>query len=189
MQLVFLIAALGSLLSGWDIGTMGGALGAIATTFDLTPGQQGLVVGVALLGAAIGASTCGRPSTRFGARRVTLAAALLYAVGAIGAALAPTFAFLLAARLLIGLGFGIAATLVPVFLADIAPARHRGTVVSLAALGIALAIVLGYLVTGAAAVIAVSWRFPVAFAAIPALATAVGLAALPNGPHWSSARG
>ena len=77
------IAALGGLLFGYDTGVISGALLFIREALALSPTMQGIVVGIVLAGAAIGAAGAGALSDRFGRRRVILAAAVLFVAGAI----------------------------------------------------------------------------------------------------------
>jgi SP family galactose:H+ symporter-like MFS transporter len=125
------VAALGGLLFGYDTGVISGALLFIREALALSPTMQGIVVAIVLAGAAIGAAVAGSLSDRFGRRRVILAAALLFVVGAILSALTTGLAMLLVGRFLVGLAIGIASMLTPLYLAEISPASDRGAVVSL----------------------------------------------------------
>ena len=75
------IAALGGLLFGYDTGVISGALLFIRTDFALSAGMQGLVAGIALAGAAVGAAFAGGLSDRFGRRKVILVTGLVFIVG------------------------------------------------------------------------------------------------------------
>src|SRR5271154_2848653 len=125
------IAALGGLLFGYDTGVISGALLFIRTEFDLSPTMQGLVAGIALVGAAVGAAFAGSLSDRFGRRRVLVATGLVFVAGAVIAALAPGTPVLLAGRIVVGIGIGFASMLTPLYLAEMAPASNRGALVSL----------------------------------------------------------
>src|SRR5258708_4465175 len=83
------IAALGGLLFGYDTGVISGALLFIRSEFDLSPTMEGLVAGIALVAAAVGAAFAGSLSDRFGRRMVLVVTGLIFVVGAIIAALAP----------------------------------------------------------------------------------------------------
>ena len=97
-RFLVVIAALGGLLFGYNTGVISGALLFIRTEFDLSPTMQGVVVGVALVGAAFGAAFAGSLADRFGRRLVLLVTGIVFVVGAAIAALAPTTATLLAGR-------------------------------------------------------------------------------------------
>src|ERR1700755_1085767 len=76
------VAALGGLLFGYDTGVISGALLFIRQVMSLSPTLQGIVVAIALAGAAIGALMAGYISDRAGRRRVILGAGLLFIAGA-----------------------------------------------------------------------------------------------------------
>ena len=77
------VAALGGLLFGYDTGVISGALLFIRKVMDLSPTTEGVVVAIALAGAALGAATAGLLSDRAGRRTVILGAAGLFVVGAV----------------------------------------------------------------------------------------------------------
>ena len=140
------IAALGGLLFGYDTGVISGALLFIRTDFALSAGMQGLVAGIALAGAAVGAAFAGGLSDRFGRRMVIFFTGLIFIVGSLVAALAPEVSLCLSGRLLVGVGIGVASMLTPLYLAETAPARSRGALVSLNQLAITVGILVSYLV-------------------------------------------
>ncbi len=118
-RLLLGIAALGGLLFGYDTGVISGALLFIRTEFDLTPTMQGVVVGIALIGAALGAAFAGSLSDRFGRRGVLIVTGLVFVAGAIVSALAPSTPVLLVGRILLGIGIGFASMLTPLYLAEV----------------------------------------------------------------------
>jgi MFS family permease len=120
------VAALGGLLFGYDTGVISGALLFIRQVMTLSATMQGIVVAIALAGAALGAAGAGSLSDRFGRRNVILTAALLFIAGALLSAGAQEVNVLLVGRFLIGLGIGVASMLTPLYLAEIAPAQDRG---------------------------------------------------------------
>ena len=111
------VAALGGLLFGYDTGVISGALLFIRQVMSLTPTVQGMVVAIALAGAAISASMAGTLSDRFGRRRVILGAGLLFIAGALLSAVAQEVTILLVGRFLVGLVIGVASMLTPLYLA------------------------------------------------------------------------
>lgn len=81
--LIAAVAALGGLLFGYDTGVISGALLFIRQEMSLSATLEGIVVAIALAGAAIGAAVAGYPSDHFGRRRVILGAGLLFIAGAV----------------------------------------------------------------------------------------------------------
>ncbi|HZO79541.1 MAG TPA: sugar porter family MFS transporter [Solirubrobacteraceae bacterium] len=180
---IYFFGALGGLLFGYDTGVISGALLFIPNTFKLTPFLEGAIVAALLLGAMIGAACAGRLSDRLGRRRLIIIAAIVFTGGALLAALAPTVAVLIAARFIIGLAVGSAALVVPLYLAEIAPAKIRGAITSLNQLMIVGGILAAYVVN---AILASSgnWRLMLGLAAVPSLVLLVGMLFMPETPRY-----
>src|SRR5919205_2077752 len=150
-KLVYFFGSLGGLLFGYDTGVISGAILFISQELRLTPFLEGLVVASLLLGAAAGAASAGPLSDRLGRRNLIIIAAILFTVGAIGAALAPNVGVLVLFRVVLGLGVGAAALTVPLYLSEIAPTDIRGAISSLNQLMITVGILAAYLVNAALA--------------------------------------
>jgi MFS transporter, SP family, galactose:H+ symporter len=178
------VAALGGLLFGYDTGVISGALLFIRQVMALTPTLQGMVVAIALAGAAISASMAGTLSDRFGRRRVILGAGLLFIAGALLSAVAQEVTILLVGRFLVGLAIGVASMLTPLYLAEISPARDRGAIVSLNQLCITGGILLSYLVGFALASVSGGWRWMLGLGALPGIILSAGMLVLPESPRW-----
>ena len=84
----------------------------------------------ALIGAAVGSLFSGTLSDKIGRKPVILLADLLFTIGALLMAFAPSINFLMFGRVVIGLGVGIAAQIVPLYLAEVAPTDIRGKLVA-----------------------------------------------------------
>jgi MFS transporter, SP family, galactose:H+ symporter len=182
------IGALGGFLFGYDTGVVSGALLFIKEDFDLGAFEQGAVVSILLLGAMIGAGFAGRPADRYGRRPTLLLIAAIYTVGILAAAVAPSFATLLLARLVMGLGVGAASAVVPLYLSEVAPPAVRGRLVSLNQLMITVGIVASYLV---ALIFAGSedWRWMFAVGGVPSVLFLLGMTRAPETPAWLEAHG
>ena len=122
----YIFGALGGLLFGYDLGVVAGVLLYLKPDFHLDPVEVGFVTSSLLLGAMIGALGCGGLTERYGRRRVVLAAGVLFAAGALVAALAPGLWVLLAGRLVMGLAIGALSVSVPIYLSEITPPGRRG---------------------------------------------------------------
>ncbi len=182
--LIAAVAALGGLLFGYDTGVISAALLFIRQVMSLSPTMQGVVVAIALAGAAVGASMAGQISDRVGRRRAILGAGLLFIAGALISALAQTVVALLIGRFLVGLAIGFASMLTPLYLAEISPARDRGAIVSLNQLCITLGILVSYLVGFALAGAIGGWRWMLALGALPGIILSTGMLFLPESPRW-----
>lgn len=186
---IALVAGIGGLLFGYDTGVVSGALLFIDADFGLSPLASGVVVSSILVGAMLGAAGAGALADRFGRRRLLFGAALVFLAGAGLACSAPSAGALIAARLVLGLAIGAASNLVPLFIAEVAPAHQRGRLVSLNQLLITFGIVLAYVANYAFADVAHNWRWMFGVAAIPSLLFGAGMLALPETPRWLALRG
>ena len=86
---------------------------------------------MALIGAAIGSLFSGTISDKIGRKPVILIADALFTLGAILMAFAPTIWFLMIGRVVVGLGVGAAAQIVPLYLAEVAPVEIRGKLIAM----------------------------------------------------------
>jgi sugar porter (SP) family MFS transporter len=178
------ITATGGLLFGYDTGVISGALLFIREDFaPLSDFMQGVIVSFLLVGAVTGALAGGPLSDRFGRRPIVLLAAVIFAIGAIAAALTPNVGLLIVARFILGLGVGLASLIVPLYIAEIAPPDTRGALVSLNQLMITIGILLSYIV-GVAFTPIEGWRWMFAVAVIPAMILGIGMFLLPESPRW-----
>src|SRR6516165_6219154 len=154
----------------------------------MTPLVGGFMTAAVPLGALIGASVAGRITDRFGRRRVLMAAAALFAVGALIAAGMTATWILVAARLVLGLAIGVAAVTAPLYIAEAAPLAIRGALVSTYQLAITFGILVSYLsglvITGDG-----DWRAMFALGAVPGILFLIGLIFLPESPRWLVLRG
>jgi MFS family permease len=176
-------AALGGLLFGYDTGVISGAVIFIRKDFALTTFPQELVVSMVLLGATAGAFTGGGLADRFGRRITLIATSLVFIAGALICALAPSFTILVAGRVVVGLGIGLASTTVPVYISEVAPPEARGWQVSLFQLAITIGILAAYLVDYAFAK-SEAWRWMLGLAAVPGAIFGAAMLFLPESPRW-----
>lgn len=182
-KLVYFFGALGGLLFGYDTGVIAGAILFINEDLGLSPFTSGLVVSSLLVGAMIGAAFAGPIADATGRRKLVLAAAIIFAVGAIGAALATSAGLLILFRFVLGLAVGAASLIVPLYLAEVAPTEIRGAVASLNQLMIVSGILVAYIANSALAG-AEAWRWMIALAVIPSLLLFLGMLFMPETPRW-----
>jgi sugar porter (SP) family MFS transporter len=182
-KLVYFFGALGGLLFGYDTGVIAGAILFINEDLGLSPFTSGLVVSSLLVGAVIGAAFAGPIADATGRRRLVLVAAIIFAVGAIGAALATSAGLLILFRFVLGLAVGAASLIVPLYLAEVAPTEIRGAVASLNQLMIVTGILVAYIANSALAG-AEAWRWMIALAVIPSVLLFLGMLFMPETPRW-----
>ena len=138
--LISLIVALGGFLMGFDASVISGVVKFIEPEFDLTKLELGWAVSSLTLTATLAMMLAGPLSDRWGRKRVLSLAAILYALSAILSAIAPTFIFLVMARMLGGFGVGASLIIAPMYIAEISPPKIRGRMVSFNQLNIVIGI-------------------------------------------------
>jgi sugar porter (SP) family MFS transporter len=184
------IAAISGFLFGFDTAVINGVLLFFRKQFALTSLQTEMAASSLLLGCLVGAASASLFGDRYGRKKSLLLAALLFAISALGSASANSVNVFAIARLAGGLAIGLASALTPVYIAEIAPAKNRGKLVSLNQLAIVIGILFAYLVNWELAKLgASSWRWMLATAAVPSLGFFLGLLVIPESPRWLIARG
>jgi MFS transporter, SP family, galactose:H+ symporter len=182
------VAAIAGLLFGYDEGVIAVASPSLDRDLPMSALASGFTTAAVPLGALLGAVLAGRLTERLGRRRVLMLAATLFAAGAVAASLSATVAILMVARLVLGVAIGVAAVVAPLYIAEAAPWRIRGALVSTYQLAITAGIVLSYL-TGLILGVDGTWRVMFALGAVPGLAFLIGLVFLPESPRWLVLRG
>lgn len=145
---IVLVAVIGGLLFGYDTAVISGAERGLqaffmqATDFTYTSFLHGITSSSALLGCIIGSAISGLMAGRFGRKKSLFIAGVCFFLSAAGSYY-PEFLFfekghacasLLVAfnlyRVLGGIGVGMASAICPMYIAEVAPANKRGTLVS-----------------------------------------------------------
>ena len=105
--MIAIVAAMGGLLFGFDTGVISGAIPFFQKDFGIDDSMVEVVTSSGLLGAILGALCCGKLTDRIGRRKVILTSAVIFAIGALWSGWAPGIYHLIAARLFLGVAFGI----------------------------------------------------------------------------------
>ncbi len=191
-----LVAALGGLLFGYDTAVISGAIGFLATRFDLDAVWKGWAASSALVGCIIGAATAGVISDCFGRKTALLFSAVMFLVSAIGTAIPRNLLEFIVYRIVGGVGVGIAAMLSPLYIAEVAPASIRGSLVSINQFTIVLGMLVVYFVNALVAGmgdeswnVAWGWRWMFGSEALPALIFFILLFCVPESPRWLTKQG
>ncbi|TRX60040.1 sugar porter family MFS transporter [Fulvivirga sp. M361] len=143
--LVSITAGLGGFLFGFDTAVASGTIGFLREKFALNEVMEGWIMSSALLGSVVGAAISGFLSDKYGRRLILMFSALLFLVSALASTIPEAPGFLVAARLIGGIGVGIAAMVAPLYISELAPANLRGRLVSLYQFAITLGILFSYL--------------------------------------------
>ncbi|MDV6254378.1 sugar porter family MFS transporter [Vibrio sp. EA2] len=185
------VAALGGILFGYDTAVISGAIGPIQEYFGLDATEKGWAVSSVVLGSIVGAFSAGTCSLRFGRRRTLLLAAVLFAISAIGSALAQDFTFYTLLRIVGGLAVGLAAVVSPMYISEVAPSAFRGRAVSMfqqsIVVGQCVVFYINFLIARGmteAWLQDMGWRWMLGSETIPALLFFVLLFTIPESPRW-----
>jgi len=143
---ISMVSALGGLLFGYDLMVISGAKQFYEEVYRLTGDDarstflQGWAVSSCVIGCIIGSLGVGKPCDRWGRIPVLKLSALLFLISALWTAVAPNLTHFVLARIVGGIGMGMAATVSPMYIAEVAPNHLRGRFVSLLQLTIVLGI-------------------------------------------------
>ena len=130
---VFLVAvfsAIGGFLFGYDTGIVSGAMVFIREDLDLNDEWQELVISITILGAWMFSLVAGTLASAYGRKRVVYAASITFTIGSVIMAAALDRWSLLVGRFTVGAAIGLASMVIPMFIAEMAPARVRGSLVT-----------------------------------------------------------
>jgi SP family galactose:H+ symporter-like MFS transporter len=177
------VAAIAGFLFGYDEGVIAVARPLLDNDYPMSPLVGGFMTASVPLGALAAASVAGPIADRFGRRRVLMSAAALFTFGALIAGAITAVWMLVAARLVLGLAIGVAAVAAPLYIAEAAPLKTRGSLVSTYQLAITVGILGSYL-TGLLISGDGMWRVMFALGAVPGLLFLIGLVFLPESPRW-----
>ncbi|KAF5375856.1 hypothetical protein D9615_008196 [Tricholomella constricta] len=204
--LLALVASMGGFIFGYDTGQISDIL--LMTDFKLrfatctVPGQidtceftvvrAGLIVSLLSIGTLVGA-LCGAPTADYLGRRYAMVVeCALFIIGVIIQTTATTvWQQFAVGRWVSGLAVGALSAAVPMYQAETAPARIRGTLTATYQLFITFGILVAYCISigtrnmsGAG-----SWRTVVAIGIIWPCILAFGIIFMPESPRWLAARG
>lgn len=195
LVLITAVAALGGLLFGYDTGVINGTQFYFSKYFELDPAMKGWVVGSALLGCLGGALAAGPLARYFGRKYTLVLAAILFTLSAAGSGM-PFFlpqevSLLVFFRIIGGIGIGLASMAAPTYIAEIAPAKKRGVLVTFYQLAIVTGFFIVFLATyligsgfSEAENVTKGWRWMFWSELIPCSLFLVLTFFIPRSPRW-----
>jgi sugar porter (SP) family MFS transporter len=200
---IALIVALGGFLMGFDASVISGVNKFVQIDFNLSDLQLGFSVSSLTIIAALAMLVSGPLSDRFGRRVILKVCAIVFTASAIGSALAPNFTLFLIFRMLGGFGVGASLIIAPMYIAEIAPPKQRGKLVSFnqlnIVLGISVAFFSNYLILSlgdsdanwvqSLKIGENNWRWMLGVEAVPAVIYFFGLLSVPRSPRWLIMKG
>lgn len=189
--LISLVAAFGGFLFGYDTAVVSGAIGFLKTHFQLSADLTGWAASSLLVGCMAGAIIGGPAGDRFGRKSCLIACGLLFALSSLVSALPQNLAQFAWARFAGGVAIGAASMLSPLYIAEIAPERIRGTLVALYQLAIVVGILVVFFVNleiqrlgDEAWNVNTGWRWMFASLIAPSVLFSVFMMLVPESPRW-----
>ena len=194
LLLVCLVAAMGGLLFGYDWVVIGGAKPFYEPYFGLNDPskawESGFAMGSAVLGCIGGAIGLGWLPDRFGRKPSLIFSAICFTVSALWTAFATGYWSFIAARILGGVGIGLASNVSPVYIAEVSPPEMRGRLVSLNQMTIVLGIIFAQLanyIVFRTVSDDISWRVMFGAETVPAALFLALAFFIPESPRWRAA--
>lgn len=184
---ILAIASIGGLLFGYTTGVIAPALLFLESAYQMSGFEKGFLVSIAILGGLFGAITGGFYADRLGRKLTLVLSSILFILSSLFLMLADSILGLLMGRLLIGYAIGIFTLIVPLYIAEMAPASSRGGLVTLNQLAITIGILLSFLL-GYAFSNSGNWRALFGLGLVPAGIQLFGLLFLPETPYYLISR-
>ncbi|CAH8550266.1 unnamed protein product [Heterobilharzia americana] len=184
LVIISVVSALGGFLFGYDTGVISGAMIQLREYFSLSYVYQEMKY---VLSDCLFMTSC---SDRVGRKTVILVASIIFTIGAVVMGASYNKICLLAGRLIVGLGIGIASMSVPVYIAEIAPNHMRGALVTLNTVFITA----GQVVAAVVDALFISnevngWRYMLGIGGIPSFIQSLAFMTMPESPRWLVQRG
>jgi SP family myo-inositol transporter-like MFS transporter 13 len=188
--LLTLSAGISGLLFGYDTGVVSATLVSIDDSLSgraLTSFDKSIITSSTALFALLISPFSSVLADSLGRRRVILVADLLFIVGAVLQAYSYTVPGMVAGRSIVGAAVGAASFVVPLYIAELAPAAYRGRLVTMNILFITLGQVIAYIVGWIFAEYGdrtTGWRWMVGLGALPAMIQTMLVLSMPETPRW-----
>ena len=138
------VASLGGLIFGFDTAVISGTFGFVEQQFELSKLEVGWFGSSALVGSILGALIAGSLGDKYGRKPILFLAGSLFFISALGSTFPPNFSYLIVARLIGGIGVGMASVLSPLYISEFSPPKIRGRLVALYQLSIVVGILLAF---------------------------------------------
>lgn len=191
VYMLCLAASAGGFMFGYSEGVIAATLESIQHTFGLNSVQTGWAVSSVIFGGVIGALTAGKMANKTGRKPVMLLSAILFVITSYFSAVADSFTLFTGSRLICGIAVGLAATVAPMYISEISPAKMRGKATGTYDLsmvvGVLAVFTVNYLIARGmpqAWMVETGWRIMMAVQLVPSLAMLVLIVFLPESPHW-----
>ncbi|TEA15147.1 Myo-inositol transporter 1 [Colletotrichum sidae] len=183
--LITITVACGGLLFGYDTGVISAVLVSLKSDLghELSSSEQELVTSITSGGALIGALMAGLPADRYGRKLGIYVGCLLFFIGSVIQAAAFSVIQMTVGRFIVGLGVGSAAMIIPLYIGELAPAKHRGRMIAFDNMSVTFGQLLAYALGAGFAEVPHGWRCMVAIGGIPPIVLGLLLPRCPESPR------
>lgn len=182
-----IVAALAGFIFGFDTVVISGANLPIKELWHTSPLFHGFfIMSMALWGTLFGSVFGGFPTEKYGRKKVLFCIGILFAISALGSALAQgpyIFSFF---RFIGGIGIGVSSVVAPTYISEISTPATRGKLGALyqfnIVFGILIAFLSNYFLQGVGG--ANDWRWMLGVLVIPSIIYTVMVMGVPESPRW-----
>lgn len=193
-------AAIGGMIFGYDQGVvsivlvMPQFLAQFTRVSDTASGAgfwKGLLTAMIELGALIGAFNQGWIADKISRKYSIVVAVSIFTIGSVLQTASVSYAMLVVARLIGGIGIGMLSMVAPLYISEISPPEIRGALLVLEELSIVTGIVVAFWITYGTRYMAGewAWRLPFLLQLVPGLVLGLGILFLPFSPRWLVSKG
>lgn len=190
MRKLTVVTAGGMFIDGYILGIIGAAIGAATTELNMSVFWEGLIGASALIGIFLGGPLGGWAADKVGRKPMFTLTLAIFLVGSILQFFADSSWSLFAMRLLMGIAIGAEYSVGWPLLAEFAPTRLRGKLMSFSEvawyLGFMLAFAIGYVMSS---VFELDWRIVLGSSTVPAVFLFLARLGLPESPRWLMNKG
>jgi sugar porter (SP) family MFS transporter len=181
------VASLAGFIFGFDTVVISGANIPIKNLWNTTPLFHGFfIMSMALWGTLFGSIFGGIPTDRYGRKKVLIVLGILFAISAIGSALANgpyVFSFF---RFIGGIGIGVSSVVAPTYISEISTPKTRGKLGALyqfnIVFGILVAFLSNYIFQGVGG--ENDWRWMLGILLVPSVIFTIMVLGIPESPRW-----
>jgi MFS family permease len=182
-------ASICSVLLGYDIGVISGAIVLVKEEFSLSTEQVEICTSSLNGAAAVGSILGGKLSETLGRKYSMAITSVIFMIGSIVMALSTGMYSMLAGRIVAGIGVGAAIVISPMYIAELVPPSIRGRLVSCNEISINVGILLGYIANYSLLGSANDWRWMLAMGFFIAVLLLLMIIAMPESPKWLALKG
>ncbi|EXU73892.1 sugar porter family MFS transporter [Erwinia mallotivora] len=192
VYLICCCASLGGLMFGYSTAVISGAVSPVKTHFALSPAEVGWAVSSIIAGAIAGALMAGSIAEKTGRRTSLLISSLVFIATALLCSLASSYETFWAGRVLCGLAVGVAGTVAPMYMSEVAPtairARCSGLFNLAMVVGVLSVFIVNYVVVRGMDDIWIQergWRWMMGSQLVPSVIMMLLCLLMPESPQWN----